>query len=463
MTHTHLPMFVNEKLCARAESTHLSLEICGGGGEGVGNGGGLVQPGQAGGVSGARNGALPIVWCPKHGRVLREILSPREGRSREPTGFPRGVPSREEGGVDIVFPSHEVESSDLWLGSTDGGKESEGDAKGLESPALSRLSSTIQGQQDGVLPARWFRRLWRFAEISSGPSTEGDTRVPNGNGYRGGGDEDDGSHQLGGVHDLKRFPARGIAPDVVEEASRASDPSALGKTWRGQRLDEVVAAGADGELGMETSGIVKGSDVGIQARHPRGLGSTEEKNPQKGTEVVVFGEDVAPEEAITRESANPEGNVSRNEAMTENNVEGVESEKAVLEIDSTGKGVSVVGISEGGVPGVGATSDGMMPKEEVKPESAGQEEATSQQEALGVESGKDIERARQQDTAEGEGEGGVGSVPGVVLAWIPGDPCSCIDSPGIVGQACRAWLSARAVSMPQVSKVKVKGAGFGLG
>lgn len=454
-------MFVNETSRARSKSTHLSLEICGSVGDGVSNGGGLVQPGQAGGVSGAKNGALPIVWCPKqpptekHGRVLREVLSPREGRSREPTGFQRGVSSRGEGAVDIVSLSHGVESIDPWSGSTEGGKESEVGAKELEYLALSKSSSILKGQQDlladDILPTRWFRRLWRFAEISSRPSTEGDICALDGNGYRGGDGMDGGSHQHGGVDDLRRFPARGVAPRVVEEASRASDPDTFGKRWQGQQLAEVVADGADGELDVETSGIVKGSDERIQGEHLRRLGSTEEMDPPKGTVVVVFGGDVEPEEAIMRNNADPEGNVSGDEAMTDKNVEGVESEKAVLEeINSTEKAVSVVvtpdqeGISEGGVPGVEAINDGIMPKDEVKPESAGQEEATP-----------------PQDTTEGEGD--VGNVPGVVLAWIPGDPCSCIDTPGIVGQSCRAWLSARAASMPQVSKMDVKGVGFGLG
>lgn len=26
------------------------------------------------------------------------------------------------------------------------------------------------------------------------------------------------------------------------------------------------------------------------------------------------------------------------------------------------------------------------------------------------------------------------------LAWIPADPCSCVDAPGIVGEASRGWL-----------------------
>lgn len=30
------------------------------------------------------------------------------------------------------------------------------------------------------------------------------------------------------------------------------------------------------------------------------------------------------------------------------------------------------------------------------------------------------------------------------FAWIPADPCSCVDAPGLVGEACRGWLRARA-------------------
>lgn len=405
--------------------------------------------------------------------------------------------------MGIIFPSHEVVSSDPWPGSPDGGKESEGDVKGLESPALSRSSSILEGQQDlladGVLPMKWFRRLGRFAGILSGPSTEGNIRNLNSGGYSGGvgGSGDGGFHRLGEFGGLRQFPARGVAPRVVEEASRASGPGAFGRKWQGRRLAEVVAAGADGELDVgreerepaKTSRAVregsKGSNEGGQGEYPRGLGSTEEKNHQKGRVVVVFGGEVAPEGAIMRESAEPEGKVSEDETMKEKNLEGVESEKAVFkEINSTEKAVPVVANPEEDgleAKAVGINEDGMSEgdvsekeavPDEVKPESAGQEEATPQKEAVGKDtepevttmvSGKDIESARQQDTAEGRERGEVGSVPNVVLAWIPGDPCSCIDNPGIVGQACRAWLSARAVSMLQISKVNVGGAGVGLG
>lgn len=46
------------------------------------------------------------------------------------------------------------------------------------------------------------------------------------------------------------------------------------------------------------------------------------------------------------------------------------------------------------------------------------------------------------------GEGGAGSGVGTVrLAWIPGDPCSCVDAPGMVGEACRSWLITRAAAL----------------
>ena len=40
----------------------------------------------------------------------------------------------------------------------------------------------------------------------------------------------------------------------------------------------------------------------------------------------------------------------------------------------------------------------------------------------------------------------------ISLAWIPGDPCSCAgveqgDEGGVVGEACRAWLEARAAPL----------------
>eukprot|EP00903_Cladosiphon_okamuranus_P006646 g6489.t1 len=79
----------------------------------------------------------------------------------------------------------------------------------------------------------------------------------------------------------------------------------------------------------------------------------------------------------------------------------------------------------------------------------GEEEGGGQGEERGEnpgEGGGPTEK-KQEETEEGEGEGGgeMEAKDGAVrLAWIPADPCSCADAPGVVGEACRGWLMARA-------------------
>lgn len=69
----------------------------------------------------------------------------------------------------------------------------------------------------------------------------------------------------------------------------------------------------------------------------------------------------------------------------------------------------------------------------------------------GRSKGQDQEQGEEEDEddeegkGEGEGGGDTQSRAGAIrLAWIPGDPCSCASAPGLVGEACRGWLMARA-------------------
>ena len=59
-----------------------------------------------------------------------------------------------------------------------------------------------------------------------------------------------------------------------------------------------------------------------------------------------------------------------------------------------------------------------------------------------------VKRPEEKEEEEEEEEEGVGNVEAsagaIKLAWIPGDPCSCVNAPGMIGEACRGWLVARA-------------------
>ncbi|CAM9794616.1 unnamed protein product [Pylaiella littoralis] len=57
----------------------------------------------------------------------------------------------------------------------------------------------------------------------------------------------------------------------------------------------------------------------------------------------------------------------------------------------------------------------------------------------------ELEEAELEE-AELEEAGAGGAALG--FAWIPGDPCSCVDAPGMVGEACRGWLWARWAESP---------------
>lgn len=60
------------------------------------------------------------------------------------------------------------------------------------------------------------------------------------------------------------------------------------------------------------------------------------------------------------------------------------------------------------------------------------------------ESEEEEDKKEKGKEKEEEEEGEEDEEEGFRLAWIPADPCSCVDSAGVVGQACRAWLKARA-------------------
>ncbi|CAN0153409.1 unnamed protein product [Scytosiphon promiscuus] len=69
---------------------------------------------------------------------------------------------------------------------------------------------------------------------------------------------------------------------------------------------------------------------------------------------------------------------------------------------------------------------------------------------MGMQEDEKTEEDRQEERRESpQIDGGVGGtgVRTVKLAWIPGDPCSCVDAPGLVGEACRGWLVARAADL----------------
>lgn len=79
----------------------------------------------------------------------------------------------------------------------------------------------------------------------------------------------------------------------------------------------------------------------------------------------------------------------------------------------------------------------------------GGEEGAGEEVKDGGEEG-DVKEERQKQ--EGEEEVKMGDSnrvsDAVRLAWIPADPCSCMDAPGAVGEACRGWLMARAAGPP---------------
>lgn len=71
------------------------------------------------------------------------------------------------------------------------------------------------------------------------------------------------------------------------------------------------------------------------------------------------------------------------------------------------------------------------------------------QEKYHVQSGKEVRILRGRDVRIDEPSAAVR------LAWLPGDPCSCVGAPGVVGEACRGWLRARAVAGPGGREVRV--------
>lgn len=61
--------------------------------------------------------------------------------------------------------------------------------------------------------------------------------------------------------------------------------------------------------------------------------------------------------------------------------------------------------------------------------------------------------AEENDGLEGQGVQGrrrvMADVATARLAWIPGDPCACAGDQGVIGDACRGWLRARAGSLAE--------------
>lgn len=89
-------------------------------------------------------------------------------------------------------------------------------------------------------------------------------------------------------------------------------------------------------------------------------------------------------------------------------------------------------------------------KEEKEEDEGGGEHENPEDEGHPTEKQEEEEEEEREDKEdEDEEEGNMEAREGAVrLAWIPGDPCSCVNSPGMVGEACRGWLMARVPSSP---------------